>query len=211
MTVYLYILDTMADWEIAFLTAELASGRFFRKGLAPVDIVRFGATLAPVTTMGGWKLAPDAEAGGVTIGDDDLLVLPGAETWMDPAQRGVLEYAKERLARGGKVAAICDATTGLAGAGALDDIPHTSNGRGYLSMMCPAYRGESFYVDEPAVTSGPLITASGLAPVEFTREVLAALDVFPAGGVEAWYNLYTRREARFLYELMGAAEGTAGA
>lgn len=208
MKVFLYIMDTMADWEIAYLTAEIASGRFFRKGLEPVTIVRVGATSAPVRSMGGWTLSPDvvfAECSlSAMIGDDDLLVLPGGTTWLDDAQRGVLLYAKERIARGGRVAAICDATTGLASVGALDDIPHTSNGKGYLSMMCPAYRGEAKYVDAPAVTSGNLITASGLAPVEFTREVLAALDVFPPKALEAWYGLYTLREERFMYELLGA-------
>lgn len=207
MTVYLYMFNTMADWEIAYLTAELASGRFFRKGLGPARIVRVGATLDPITTMGGWRLVPDAVFDGSAIGDDDLLVLPGGETWREEAQRGVLLCAKERIARGGKVAAICDATMGLASVGALDDVPHTSNGPGYLSMMCPNYRGEAKYVDAPAVTAGNLITASGLAPIEFTREVLAALDVFPPRALDAWYGLFTLREARFLYELMASVGG----
>ncbi len=220
MKVFLYILDTMADWEIGFLTAELASGRFFKKGNSPVEIVRVGASLSPVTSMGGWRLTPDVAfddvaqgvmksaaqgaAQGAMIHDDDLLVLPGATTWLAEAQRGVLLHAKERIARGGRVAAICDATTGLASVGALDEIPHTSNGKGYLSMMCPSYRGEARYVDEPAVTAGNLITASGLAPVEFAREAFAMLDVFPPKALDAWYGLYTLREERFMYELLGA-------
>lgn len=203
MKVFLYVLDTMADWEIAYLTAELASGRFFRKGLAPVEIVRVGASLAPVTSMGGWRLVPDGVIGGSAIGDEDILVLPGSERWLEEAQRGVLLYAKERIARGGRVAAICDATTGLASVGALDDIPHTSNGKGYLQMMCPGYRGAARYVDKPAVTAGNVITASGLSPVEFTREVLAALDVLTPKALDAWYGLYALREERFMYELLG--------
>ncbi len=203
MKVFLYILDTMADWEIAFLTAELASGRFFKKGIAPVEIVRVGASLAPVISMGGWRLVPDAVFDGDVVGDDDILVLPGSVKWLEEGQRAVLLYAKERIARGGRVAAICDATTGLASVGALDAVPHTSNGKGYLQMMCPAYRGESNYVDKPAVSSGSLITASGLAPVEFTREVLAALGVLTPKALDAWYGLFTLREERFMYELLG--------
>lgn len=30
-TVYIYALDTMADWEFGYVTAELNSGRFFKK------------------------------------------------------------------------------------------------------------------------------------------------------------------------------------
>lgn len=204
MTVYLYVFDTMADWEIAFLTAEVASARFFRKGLDPVRIERIGASTAQITTMGGMRLVPDSAFRPEAIGDDDILVLPGGERWLDAAQREVLLYAKGRIARGGKVAAICDATVGLASVGALDDVPHASNARGYLSMMCPGYLGEARYVDAPAVTAGNLITASGLAPLEFTREVLAALDVFPPGALDAWYKLFTLKEERYFYELMSA-------
>ena len=34
-TVYVYVLDTLADWELGYVTAELNSGRFFKKD-APV-------------------------------------------------------------------------------------------------------------------------------------------------------------------------------
>lgn len=30
-TVYLYVLDTMADWEAGYVIAELHSGRYFRR------------------------------------------------------------------------------------------------------------------------------------------------------------------------------------
>lgn len=29
--VYLYVFDTMADWEISYLSAELNSGRYYKK------------------------------------------------------------------------------------------------------------------------------------------------------------------------------------
>lgn len=35
-TVYLYVFDTMADWEIGYLTAELNSGRYYKKGAGPI-------------------------------------------------------------------------------------------------------------------------------------------------------------------------------
>lgn len=31
-TVYLYVFDTMADWEIGYVTAELKSGRYYKRG-----------------------------------------------------------------------------------------------------------------------------------------------------------------------------------
>lgn len=29
--IYVYIFDTLADWELGYVTAELNSGRFFKK------------------------------------------------------------------------------------------------------------------------------------------------------------------------------------
>ncbi|WP_331655446.1 hypothetical protein [Aminipila sp.] len=55
-TVYLYVFDTMADWEIGYLTAELNSGRYYKKGLAPLKIVTVGIEKTPITTKGGLKI-----------------------------------------------------------------------------------------------------------------------------------------------------------
>lgn len=30
-TIYVYVLDTFADWELGYVTAELNTGRFFKK------------------------------------------------------------------------------------------------------------------------------------------------------------------------------------
>jgi len=32
-TVYLYVFDTMADWEVAYLNAELYSKRYFKRDI----------------------------------------------------------------------------------------------------------------------------------------------------------------------------------
>lgn len=64
--------------------------------------------------------------------------------------------------RGVIVAAVCGATVALAYAGILDQRKHTSNGKGFLEMVCPTYKGSSNYIDAPAVCDGNLITASGI-------------------------------------------------
>lgn len=50
--VYLYVFDTMADWEVGYLTAELNSGRYYKKGLTPLKIVTVGTKKIPVITKG---------------------------------------------------------------------------------------------------------------------------------------------------------------
>lgn len=202
MKTYLYVLDTMADWEAGYLLAELNSGRFFRKGWSPFRTVLVGSSLNEVSTMGGIRLTPDVSIDSLTMTTEDLLFLPGADTWMDEAQRPVLLAAKERIAEGGKVAAICGATIGLAAVGALDGVAHTSNALDVLKMLCPGYAGESLYRNAPAVTAGSLVTASGFAPLEFSREVLALVDVFKPETLDAWYNLNVKKEAGYYFALM---------
>jgi hypothetical protein len=38
--VYLYVFDTMADWEIGYLTGEINSGRFYNKGINQLKSLR---------------------------------------------------------------------------------------------------------------------------------------------------------------------------
>ena len=74
-----------------------------------------------IKTMGGIRLAPELLFSDISPGDRDLLVLPGADTWLDPVQLPVIETVRELLEQGTIVAAICGATLGLANAGILDE------------------------------------------------------------------------------------------
>ncbi|OBZ08355.1 glutamine amidotransferase [Bacillus sp. FJAT-27264] len=203
-TVYLYVFDTMADWEIGYLTAELNSGRYYKKGLAPSKIVTVGIEKTPVITMGGLKILPDIKLDECSIESADTLILPGGETWTEAIHEPILKIAERCLQEGIIVAAICGATMGLAQAGLLNSRGHTSNDLGYLKMICPTYTGEENYQMESAVTDGTLITASGTAPLEFSVHVLRALDVFSSTTLEAWYNLYKTHESKYFFELMNS-------
>lgn len=201
-TVYLYVFDTMSDWEIGYLTAELNTGRYFKKGLAPSKIVTVGIDKTPVTTMGGLKILPDMELDASSIENIDALILPGGETWTETLHQPILLFAERCLKEGVLVAAICGATMGLAQAGLLNSRWHTSNDLEYLKMICPNYIGEKFYKMESAVTDDKLVTASGIVPLEFTVQVLKALDVFSSDTLEAWYHLNKTHESKYFYELM---------
>ena len=58
--VYVYVLDTLADWEIGYVTAELNSGRYFKKGAERVSLKYVGCSEKAVTTMGGVTNAVEA-------------------------------------------------------------------------------------------------------------------------------------------------------
>lgn len=205
-TVYLYVFDTMADWEIGYLTAELNSGRYYKKGLAPSKIVTVGMDKSPVTTMGGLTILPDIKLDEFRIESTDLLILPGGDTWTEAIHEPILKIAQRRLQEGMWVAAICGATMGLAQTGLLNSRLHTSNDLEYLKMICPTYTGEKYYTMEPAVTDGKLITASGIAPLEFCVHVLKALGVFSSKTLDAWYSLQKTHEPKYFYELMDSIQ-----
>ena len=83
-----------------------------------------------------------------------------------------MERIGQALKIGTIVAAICGATDALANMGYLDTRKHTSNNLEYTKMVCPNYKGEKFYELESAVSDVNLVTASGIAPLEFAMEVL---------------------------------------
>jgi hypothetical protein len=54
----------------------------------------------------------------------------------------------------------------------------------------PEYSGGSHYVEAPAVRDRHVITASGLAPVDFAREIFAELQIFSASDAALWYAMF---------------------
>jgi hypothetical protein len=83
MKVYLYLLDTLADWEIGFNTAELNSKRYFDKSKEPPALIKIGNTKNPVKTMGGIEIFPEKCIDDIIFTDNDMLILPGGDTWMN--------------------------------------------------------------------------------------------------------------------------------
>ena len=205
-TVYLYVFDTMADWEIGYLTAEINSGRYYKKGLMPLKVVTVGITKTPITTMGGITILPEVEIKECSVKDTAALILPGGDTWTEAIHAPIIRMAEKYLEKGIVVGAICGATIRLAMEGVLNKRDHTSNDLGYLKMVCPNYDGENYYKQECVVTDGSLITASGIAPLEFALHVLKILDVFLPETLDSWYNLYKTQESKYFFKLMNSIQ-----
>jgi len=182
--VHVLVFDGFADWEPAFALAELR-----RSG--GLDVVTLGFTASPVRSMGGLRVVPDRAIVGLDPATIRLLILPGGDLWEGEYPRAELEAVLTALRQGGvPVAAICGATVALARAGWLDDHAHTSNERAYLERMAPAYTGSDRYVDALAVRDRGLITASGVGPTEFAREIFEELQIFSAADRSVWYHLF---------------------
>lgn len=201
-TVYTYVLDTLADWEIGYVLSELNSGRFFKKDAPCVSVKTAGLSKEPIKTMGGLTIVPDCVISDIAAAKTSVLVLPGANTWNDPKHCAVIEKASVLLSVGATVAAICGATAALAGRGLLDQRPHTSSGPGFLEMAAPDYRGQGFYVDKPSVADDNLITAAPTGALLWTKQIIARLGVFQENTLEAWYEYFSTGKAKCFYALM---------
>ena len=49
---------------------------------------------------------------------------------------------------------------------------------------------EAWYVNAQAVSDGNVVTANGVAYLEFTREVLLRLEAGTVESIEMWYDFY---------------------
>jgi putative intracellular protease/amidase len=198
--VHLFVLNTMADWEPGFAIAHINRPM---PGISSGFRVRtVGQDRTPVRSMGGLTIVPDLSLSEVAPSESAMLILPGADLWSDESTDPVLSLAKEFVAAGVPIAAICGATRGLARAGLLDDRLHTSNFPGLLDSS--GYGGAAHYVQEPAVDDRGVITASFTAPLEFANLILARLGIFSKEALEAWYGLHKTGNPACYVELMEA-------
>jgi putative intracellular protease/amidase len=197
-TAYVAMYDTLADWEIGYLTVELRTGRFTGQ---PWKVVTVAESAEPVTTMGGLRIVPDMVLADLEPEDGDLLVLAGSAQWDDGGGEAFVKMAQRFLEAGVPVAAICGATAGLARAGILDDRKHTSAVREYLQAT--GYRGGDNYVDERAVVDGDLITAGPDSPVQFARATLQRLGLASDTKLDAYEGVFHRADPAAYPVLVG--------
>lgn len=201
-TIYVYVLDTLADWELGHVISELNSGRFFKKGTQCVALKTVSYSKESIKTMGGLTIVPDCLIDDVVASETSVLLLPGADTWNDPKHGVIIEKASEFLSLGAMVCAICGATTALANFGLLDKRSHTSNGVGFLEMFSPCYKGQSFYIDQPSVVDKNLITAGSAGALLWAKQIIEHLDVFQSNTLEYWYEYFSTGEPKYFFALM---------
>jgi putative intracellular protease/amidase len=182
--VYLLVVPGFADWEPAHALAELR-----RHGGYRVEVV--GLTSAPVESMGGLRVLPNRTLAEVDPSDVAAFILPGGDRWeRAPMEPELVALLQGLDGAGVPVAAICAATVAIARIGLLRGRRHTSNARAYLEEHVPGYAGGADYVDVPAVRDRGLITASGLADVEFAGKLLEELDVLSEKRRRLWTDVF---------------------
>ena len=201
-TIYVYVLDTLADWELGYAIAELNSGRFFKKDARPVSLRTVGYSQEPITTMGGMTIVPHAVTEDIVLSETSMLLLPGANTWNDPRHGAIINKAGELLSAGATVCAICGATAALANVGLLNTRRHTSNGPGFLDMVSPGYTGQQYYVDMPSVADNNLITAGSTGSLLWAKHIIEHAGVFQSNTLESWYAYFSTGDPKHFFALM---------
>jgi len=201
-TVHLFVFDTMADWEAAYAIASISNPEL---QLQPDSFQVATASVSgePVKTMGGIRIQPDTRLDEVSPANSAMLILPGGHSWERGGNMEAIEKAKEFLEAGVPVAAICAATLALARAGLLEDRQHTSNAPEYIAYS--GYGGAALYRNEPAVTDRGLVTASGIAPVDFAYQIFRILGLYSDAALEAWYALFRNGDPSRYLALLTAA------
>jgi putative intracellular protease/amidase len=182
--VYLLVVPGFADWEPAHAVAELRRHGHYR-------VVVVGLSGDPVQSMGGLTVQPACTVASVNPADVAVFILPGGDRWeqqpLEPELKTLLCALDES---GVPIAAICAATVAVARAGLIRGRLHTSNGLDYLRGQVSGYTEQGTYVDAPAVRDRGLITASGLADVEFASAIMTELGVLSSEDRALWTKLF---------------------
>jgi len=215
-TVHLAVFDTLADWQYGDAIAHIGGHPHRHRVPGRLDVKTVGATRDPIVSTAGVRILPDLTLDELAPADSAMLILAGGDAWiplydlraapepgvdMPDLLSAFGAKARAFVDAGVPVAAIGGATSGLARVGLLDDRAHTSDVLAFLERA--GYRGAEHFRDgERAVTDGDVITASGIAPVEFAREIFARLELFAPHVLDTWYRLYGEQDASALHELM---------
>lgn len=181
--IFIYLFDGYSDWEIAYLTPELNKSEQH-------ELIYVSENGDSVKSMGGLQVKPTCSLREINVEELALLILPGGEVWEKESPQAIQKFLKEVYDFNRPIAAICAATTFLGKSGLLDDALHTSNDINYLKGIAPEYKGENHYQNTLAVTDKNIITANGIAPIEFAREVFRKVKLYDEETLEKWFQLF---------------------
>ena len=172
------VFDGLADWEIGLITFELSA----RNG---IKVTTVGFTGEPIETGGSLRVLPDMALPELDPDDVGLLILPGGGMWHDAFPQDLARVVVQLQEKDVPIAAICGATDFLAKAGLFKGVQHTSNALEYLQQFAPEYDAQDSYHDTYAVSDQGIITAGGLASVEFlsiTHKLGWLINKVPSSG-----------------------------
>lgn len=182
------ILNDFADWEGAYIAPNLQAG--VEPGSESKYIVKtVSVTKEPVTSIGGFKILPNYSINDIPA-DYAGIILIGGMSWFTPEAELIVSLVKDAIENNKLVAGICNGSVFLGKHGFLNEVNHTSNGLEYLKAYAGInYTGECHYVDGSAVRDKNIVTANGFSALEFSREILYALEADTPKKIEKSYRM----------------------
>lgn len=184
------LLNDFADWEGAYISTCLNIGV---KPGSPVSytVKTMSVTKDPIVSIGGFRVLPDYDLNDIPE-DYAGLILIGGMRWFSPEAEQIVPLVEKAINDNKLVAGICNASVFLGAHEVLNNVKHTSNGLDYLKQYAgEKYAGEANYIDKQAVRDGNIVTANGISPLDFCREILYVLDADKPEIIEETYQYYT--------------------
>lgn len=187
--VLVFIYDEMADFEITLVTHLLGSD-------GGKEIVTISYEDKLIKSKSGIIYKPARLIKDVLAEEVEGLIIPGG--WNGEIRPELIELIQSINAKGKLLAAICAGPRFLAKAGVLDNVKYTTSIEQWTEDQVQQFKeNDPFprqnFVSERVVRDGNIITAKGLAFVDFATEVYD------------WFSLFDDEEDRnnFLKEIRG--------
>jgi len=181
--IYIFLFDGYSDWEISYVTPEISKHPDF-------ELIYFSKDGNLVSSMGGLQVKPNISLAEINTDEVDMLILPGGTAWEKDENNEINQLVNDLYTKKVTIASICAATTYLGKMGFLNNLKHTSNDLYYLKGTVPQYSGESSYINSLAVSDENIITANGVAPIEFASEIFKKLNLYTGNDLEKWFQLF---------------------
>ena len=178
-----FLFNGFSDWEISYLTPEIKKSTEF-------ELVYFSQDGNAVLSMGGLQVVPTTSLSQINQDDVSMLILPGGTAWEKGENKAIEALTLEFFTAGIPIAAICAATAFVGQLGLLDQVQHTSNDLYYLKAVAPQYKGDELYQNSLAVSDKNIITANGIAPIEFATAIFREIGLKPDEEIEKWFQLF---------------------
>ncbi|WP_296142870.1 DJ-1/PfpI family protein [uncultured Anaerococcus sp.] len=201
-TVYIYLLDGMAEFEIGYILQAFSMEKLLKNGSNDFEVKTVAFEKKTILTLGGLKITPDYSLSEVDFDDAVALLLPGSSNWEDEKNKQILKKAQKFLDENILVGAICGATLAIADCGVLNKFKHTSNSLEYLTNFSKEYKGQKYYINSKSVVDRNLITASTAGSLEWAADILNSLKVYPSSKVKEFYDFYSTGDSKYYKQLM---------
>ena len=189
MKIYTYLQDGWADWECGYVLAGL------RRNLG-CEIVIASPDGEPVTSIGGIRTTPHAAFDAIEASPDAGYLLIGSDNWLEFDCKPTGKTLTRAFELDCPIGIVCGATVFAARIGLFEDSGHTSNGFEFLREHAGDYPGSQHYVSSPsAISDRNLVTASGLAPLTFSREYLTLVKGETPFDQDRYFAIYSRERS----------------